>query len=103
MPVGLLAACWEEITKENKKGNIQAYTQSWKVLGGKTHSLMVIEIDLLEKTTGIGPVPTRTMVSAGWSRPALVPERNRKTANERENVCAEASGLRSGLQRAPRS
>ena len=48
MPVGLLAACWEEITKENKKGNIQAYTQSWKVLGGKTHSLMVIEIDLLE-------------------------------------------------------
>lgn len=103
MPVGLLAACWEEITKENKKGNIQASTQSWKVLGGKTHSLVVVEIDLLEKTTRTEPVPTRTMASAGWSRPAWVPERNRKTANEQENVCAEASGLRSGLQRAPRS
>lgn len=26
------------------------------------------------------------MASAGWSRPALVPERNRKTANQQENV-----------------
>lgn len=103
MPVGLLAAYWEEITKENQKGNIQAYMQSWKVLGGKTHSLVVVEINLLEQTTGTGPVPTRTMVSAGWSRLALVPERNSKTASEQENVRAEASGLRSGLQRAPRS